>query len=149
MYPTRAVVSGSRDSTLRVWNIKTGECTQTLLGHVAAVRWWVCVCKIKLFNYIIVYVHSWVVCVLALMCVKEKRVCVWVTSSMCVVFSMMVIVLLVELTIILLRCGILWRAHVSTLSPVTLTESTHYRWDNDILFRIASYILCLLGPDWL
>ena len=33
------VVSGSRDSTLRVWNIESGECTQTLLGHVAAVRW--------------------------------------------------------------------------------------------------------------
>jgi WD40 repeat protein len=32
------VVSGSRDSTLRVWNIETGECTETLSGHVAAVR---------------------------------------------------------------------------------------------------------------
>ncbi len=32
-------MSGSRDSTLRVWNIESGECTQTLLGHVAAVRW--------------------------------------------------------------------------------------------------------------
>lgn len=34
-----AVVSGSRDATLRVWNIETGECTKTLSGHVAAVRW--------------------------------------------------------------------------------------------------------------
>ena len=34
-----AVVSGSRDSTLRVWDIETGECLKKLEGHVAAVRW--------------------------------------------------------------------------------------------------------------
>ena len=33
------VVSGSRDATLRVWNIDTGECQTVLQGHVAAVRW--------------------------------------------------------------------------------------------------------------
>lgn len=38
-----AVVSGSRDSTLRVWDIENGECMKTLQGHVAAVRWYVCV----------------------------------------------------------------------------------------------------------
>lgn len=32
------VVSGSRDTTLRVWDIKTGECLHVLLGHLAAVR---------------------------------------------------------------------------------------------------------------
>lgn len=32
------VVSGSRDATLRVWDIDTGECLHVLLGHVAAVR---------------------------------------------------------------------------------------------------------------
>ena len=34
-----AVVSGSRDATLRVWDIESGECTSVLQGHVAAVRW--------------------------------------------------------------------------------------------------------------
>ncbi len=33
------VVSGSRDSTLRVWDIENGECSKKLEGHVAAVRW--------------------------------------------------------------------------------------------------------------
>ena len=33
------VVSGSRDSTLRVWDIDSGECLKKLDGHVAAVRW--------------------------------------------------------------------------------------------------------------
>ncbi len=33
------VVSGSRDSTLRVWDIDSGECLKKLEGHVAAVRW--------------------------------------------------------------------------------------------------------------
>ena len=32
------VVSGSRDATLRVWNIDTGQCLHVLMGHVAAVR---------------------------------------------------------------------------------------------------------------
>ena len=33
------VMSGSRDATLRVWNIDTGECQTVLQGQVAAVRW--------------------------------------------------------------------------------------------------------------
>ena len=36
------VVSGSRDATLRVWDIQTGECKKTLQGHFSAVRWYVC-----------------------------------------------------------------------------------------------------------
>ena len=32
------VVSGSRDATLRVWDVETGECLHILIGHVAAVR---------------------------------------------------------------------------------------------------------------
>ena len=32
------VVSGSRDATLRVWDISDGECLHVLIGHVAAVR---------------------------------------------------------------------------------------------------------------
>ena len=32
------VVSGSRDATLRVWNIDSGQCLHVLMGHVAAVR---------------------------------------------------------------------------------------------------------------
>ncbi len=32
------VVSGSRDATLRMWDISTGECLHVLMGHVAAVR---------------------------------------------------------------------------------------------------------------
>lgn len=32
------VVSGSRDATLRVWDIETGQCLHVLMGHVAAVR---------------------------------------------------------------------------------------------------------------
>jgi WD40 repeat protein len=32
------VVSGSRDATLRVWDIENGHCLHTLMGHVAAVR---------------------------------------------------------------------------------------------------------------
>ena len=32
------MVSGSRDATLRVWDIETGECEHVLVGHVAAVR---------------------------------------------------------------------------------------------------------------
>lgn len=32
------VVSGSRDATLRVWDIETGHCLHVLQGHVAAVR---------------------------------------------------------------------------------------------------------------
>ena len=34
------VVSGSRDATLRVWDIQTGECKKTLQGHFSAVRWY-------------------------------------------------------------------------------------------------------------
>ena len=32
------VVSGSRDATLRVWDIDSGACLHVLMGHVAAVR---------------------------------------------------------------------------------------------------------------
>ena len=32
------VVSGSRDATLRMWDISSGECLHVLMGHVAAVR---------------------------------------------------------------------------------------------------------------
>ena len=35
------VVSGSRDNTLRLWDISTFECKMVLVGHLAAVR---CVC---------------------------------------------------------------------------------------------------------
>ena len=31
-------MSGSRDATLRVWDISDGECLHVLIGHVAAVR---------------------------------------------------------------------------------------------------------------
>ena len=33
------VVSGSRDASLRLWDLTTGKCTGVLSGHVAAVRW--------------------------------------------------------------------------------------------------------------
>lgn len=32
------VVSGSRDATLRVWDIVQGKCLHILVGHLAAVR---------------------------------------------------------------------------------------------------------------
>lgn len=32
------MVSGSRDTTLRVWDVSTGRCEHVLTGHVAAVR---------------------------------------------------------------------------------------------------------------
>lgn len=32
------MVSGSRDTTLRVWDVTTGRCEHVLTGHVAAVR---------------------------------------------------------------------------------------------------------------
>lgn len=32
------VVSGSRDASLRLWDIKTGQCLSIFLGHQAAVR---------------------------------------------------------------------------------------------------------------
>lgn len=32
------VVSGSRDATLRVWDIIQGKCLHILIGHLAAVR---------------------------------------------------------------------------------------------------------------
>lgn len=37
-FPPYRVVSGSRDATLRVWDIETGQCLHVLMGHVAAVR---------------------------------------------------------------------------------------------------------------
>ena len=33
------VVSGSRDATLRLWNIEDGKLLKVLISHVAAVRW--------------------------------------------------------------------------------------------------------------
>lgn len=33
-----SVVSGSRDATLRLWDIESGQCLHVLMGHVAAVR---------------------------------------------------------------------------------------------------------------
>ena len=35
---THRLVSGSRDATLRVWDIVSGHCLHVLIGHVAAVR---------------------------------------------------------------------------------------------------------------
>lgn len=32
------MVSGSRDTTLRVWDVSTGRCEHVLTGHLAAVR---------------------------------------------------------------------------------------------------------------
>ena len=32
------VVSGSRDATLRMWDLDTGDCLHVLVGHLAAVR---------------------------------------------------------------------------------------------------------------
>lgn len=32
------MVSGSRDATLRVWDIELGTCLHVLVGHLAAVR---------------------------------------------------------------------------------------------------------------
>ena len=32
------LVSGSRDATLRIWDIDSGHCLRVLIGHVAAVR---------------------------------------------------------------------------------------------------------------
>ena len=32
------VVSGSRDATLRLWDVTSGSCLHVLMGHVAAVR---------------------------------------------------------------------------------------------------------------
>jgi WD40 repeat protein len=34
----RRVVSASRDRTLKVWDIETGECVATLEGHSLGVR---------------------------------------------------------------------------------------------------------------
>jgi len=34
----RLVVSGSEDSTLKVWDVATGECVATLEGHLGDVR---------------------------------------------------------------------------------------------------------------
>ena len=34
------VVSGSRDGTLRVWDVVGGTCLHVLIGHAAAVRWY-------------------------------------------------------------------------------------------------------------
>ena len=37
MFPDgRRVVSGSKDNTLKVWDVATGECVATLKGHSGA-----------------------------------------------------------------------------------------------------------------
>ena len=38
VFCVRRLVSGSRDATLRVWDIQSGHCLHVLIGHVAAVR---------------------------------------------------------------------------------------------------------------
>lgn len=38
LFFSRSVVSGSRDATLRMWDIDNGQCLHVLMGHVAAVR---------------------------------------------------------------------------------------------------------------
>ena len=39
MFPDgRRVVSGSKDNTLKVWDVATGECLATLEGHSSTVR---------------------------------------------------------------------------------------------------------------
>lgn len=38
MSSARTAISGSRDTTLRVWDLITGACTQILMGHQASVR---------------------------------------------------------------------------------------------------------------
>ncbi len=34
----RTAISGSRDTTLRIWDIETGLCKNVLVGHLASVR---------------------------------------------------------------------------------------------------------------
>lgn len=34
---TEKVVSGSYDNTLKIWSLKSGECSHTLRGHIAHV----------------------------------------------------------------------------------------------------------------
>lgn len=38
MIDLNRLVSGSRDATLRIWDIDSGHCLRVLIGHVAAVR---------------------------------------------------------------------------------------------------------------
>ena len=38
MSDARTAISGSRDTTLRVWDIPSGTCTNILMGHQASVR---------------------------------------------------------------------------------------------------------------
>ena len=47
------VVSGSRDDTLKVWDVATGECVATLEGHSG-------------------YVHCGVRCTLVMMCFRRR-----------------------------------------------------------------------------
>ena len=37
IFMKKRVVSDSRDATLRVWDIETGQCLHVLMGHVAEV----------------------------------------------------------------------------------------------------------------
>jgi WD40 repeat protein len=38
MSDANTAISGSRDTTLRIWDIKTGLCKNVLVGHIASVR---------------------------------------------------------------------------------------------------------------
>ena len=38
MFNEKTAISGSRDTTLRVWNLTTGLCINVLMGHQASVR---------------------------------------------------------------------------------------------------------------
>jgi WD40 repeat protein len=42
MLDGRRVVSGSRDNTLRVWDVDTGECVRELKGHGGVSECWSC-----------------------------------------------------------------------------------------------------------
>ena len=53
------VISGSRDATLRVWDIEIGDCTMTLSGHVAAVRWYKHTCTFIILCDECVYLNSY------------------------------------------------------------------------------------------
>lgn len=38
MADAKTAISGSRDTTLRIWDLRTGQCTNVLMGHQASVR---------------------------------------------------------------------------------------------------------------
>ena len=49
MADENTAISGSRDTTLRIWDIKTGICLRVLVGHLASVR---CL-EIKAYDYML------------------------------------------------------------------------------------------------